>query len=494
VRLAICTLAILAAFSVFFTGDIVSGDNIVQFYQTLQLVDRHRVTFATEEVARILQTNDRALNNAFGVNRDGVTYSQVHGLGQSILAAPLFVTARAVRNAAGRSRPGDMTLWTSSWPLFATLFVLLTMNACRLVGVRGVTWNTLIPFAAAFASPILMFSTLPYNVLGETLVIAAAISLCLWFDSPRGGDRRANPAAIAAALALVLVFGIIVRPFFAAAVPAFAGWFAHAVYTGTLSRPRKHRVFAVFACVLSVGGAALAAYNILYFGSPLQTPYHDLSRVMTFDAPWLVGFSGTFLSPLKSPLYFFPIVILLPIALGILAYRREPLTWFCVAFLIPQLYLMPKYSLWDGGPDLFARFWLRIVPIAFLSLAAVVAQGRLTPAGRACLLAAVLCLAAAGLRAELLTVMTDEREIYAVVAAEITAGNPGSDPLAFRESIPALLTGRTLASRLQVNQLTTPRRFLAFRDSPDPLARFWAAAACMLAAALAMAAASPRLK
>jgi hypothetical protein len=477
---------VFLAYGVFFTGAIVSGDNIVQYHQTIQIADHHRVSFSTADVAAILQTYDWGLNTRFGVNADRTTFTQVHGIGQPVLSLPLFLALRSVRHAVALARPTDMTLWCLNWPVFTVLCVMLTLGTCRLAGVTGVGWTTLITFAAAFSSPIWTYSSVPYNVVGEVLVIAAAIDLCLLFDSGRLAERGTRYPA-AATLAALLIFGVTIRPFFASAIPAFMGWFLYSVQRSTVPTGKKWGAVAAFTLVFMAGCSAVAAFNVHYFGSPLSSAYHDLGRVMNFDGPWLVGFTGTFLSPLKSPLYFFPVVALLPVALSVLVWRKEPVAWFAVLFLLPQAYLIPKYSLWDGGPDLFARFWFRIVPIVFLSLAAAVARTRARTLANAGLLVATVSLAALGLRAQLLTVMTDERQVYARVVAELDGQHPGGNELVYHESIPNLLGGRTLVSMIQLSEMNAPRSFLLFRSISNPRQRLWAAVAALLGSALSLA-------
>ena len=324
-RYALCVFvaSLFVAYGTFFTGDIVSGDNIVQYYQTIQIADRHRLSFPMEDVVAILHSYDWGLNTRFGVNRDRTRYTQVHGVGQSLLTLPLLVGMRFVKHAFHLTIPTDMTLWCLNWPVFAVLCVMLTLGMCRLAGVPGVVWPTLITFAAAFSSPIWMFSNLPFNVVGEMLVIAAAIDLCLLLSVDRLGAGDARDSIAAAALAALLTFGVAVRPFLASAIPPFAGWFLYSILKSPQASAKKRRTLTVFTVVFLAGCAALAAFNTYYFGSPLTSPYHDLGTAMNFDGPWSIGVSGTFLSPLKSPLYFFPLAALLPVALGVSSGARS---------------------------------------------------------------------------------------------------------------------------------------------------------------------------
>ena len=44
--LPVFVASVLLTYSVFVTGEIVSGDNIVQYYQTAQIADRHGLCFS----------------------------------------------------------------------------------------------------------------------------------------------------------------------------------------------------------------------------------------------------------------------------------------------------------------------------------------------------------------------------------------------------------------------------------------------------------------
>jgi hypothetical protein len=100
----------------------------------------------------------------------------------------------------------------------------------------------------------------------------------------------------------------------------------------------------------------------------------------------------------------------------------------------------------------------------------------------------VIVLTALGVKAQLLTVMTDERQVYARAVAEIEARHPGAGELTHHESIPRLLAGRTLVSTMQIPALTTPRRFLFLRSVSAPRQRLGVAILGVLGSASSLAA------
>jgi hypothetical protein len=173
-------------------------------YQTVQIVDRHRLSFSMDDVATILHRHDIGLNTRFGVNRDPSRYSQVYGVGQSLMTLPLFVGLRVVKNALHLTIPTDLTLWCLNWPVFAVLCVMLVLGMCWIAGVPGVAWPTLITFAAAFSSPIWMFSNLPFNVVGETLVMAARFTSACCSPSVASANDAGDSIAAAELAALLM--------------------------------------------------------------------------------------------------------------------------------------------------------------------------------------------------------------------------------------------------------------------------------------------------
>jgi hypothetical protein len=288
---------------------------------------------------------------------------------------------------------------------------------------------------------------------------------------------------------VLVAFTVVVRPFAVTAAPAFIVWLA-SIEGVAPGRPfLMTPTLLAFAITLFAAAVFIAGYNTFYFGAPLASAYHQLGRVINFEGSWSIGAAGSFLSPFKSPLYFFPLIISLPVTLTVLTRARDRVATFAWLFLLPQLYLMPKYSFWSGGPDLFGRLWLRVVPVVLLAIVAAVRRLPPETAWRRGALACVLVLVGLGYRAQLLTVLTDERAVYADVARQLTGRNDDSEPeLKYRESPVRLLGGATVVSRAQMAALTTPRSFLWGRTGARPSQRlpFVVAGSAVAAATLAI--------
>jgi hypothetical protein len=224
-----------------------------------------------------------------------------------------------------------------------------------------------------------------------------------------------------------------------------------------------------------------------YFGHPFSVGQDALIAVgaTRFDGPWTDGVRGTFLSPLKSPLYFFPLSAAAPLAVALLLWRRDRTGIVVLLIAVPQVWLIPKFSQWSGGPDLFARYWLRMVPVAFLAIAAAAVHLPHRPAVRAAAFAGAAVLVALGVRAQVLTVTTNERATYAEVAHSLAAA--GIDPLGASQSVTALLSGLTPVARAQTAALGAPRRFTLLPALASPRRRLGVMAVGVLAGLIAAA-------
>jgi hypothetical protein len=144
------------------------------YYQTVQIADRHRLSCSMQDVADMTRAHDWGRNTRVGVNRDQVGYPQVQGVGQPLMALPLYVVARSFKAAARLTQPSDVTLWCLNWLAFAVLGVLLIVGACQVIGLPAphgrrasfLPQRLLLPSGCTPASP--------YNVVGEMLIILIA--------------------------------------------------------------------------------------------------------------------------------------------------------------------------------------------------------------------------------------------------------------------------------------------------------------------------------
>jgi hypothetical protein len=115
----------------------------------------------------------------------------------------------------------------------------------------------------------------------------------------------------------------------------------------------------------AIGLAGVAVYNLVRFGSPLDTGY----RTAAWDVPPWVGMTGLLLSPGKGLCWYCPPVVLGLVGFVPLAQRRRR----AAALLggVSALYLLAHsvYNHWHGSGSWGPRLILPIVPLAILPVA-----------------------------------------------------------------------------------------------------------------------------
>ena len=193
----------------------------------------------------------------------------------------------------------------------------------------------------------------------SALALTLAIALLL-----RAGPSRARLCAAGLACALLVAL----RPqnfVFALAVFAFVVW-----------RERGRTLWFVPFPVLV--GAALALWNLSWFGSPLGgyagmlgllPAYHGVAGYASSDP--LGGLAGTLASPSRGLFVFTPWVL---IALASCAGWRErlrdfPIVGALLLALIPFLAQLSFQAVWWGGHSFGPRYWTDVMPLFAITLA-----------------------------------------------------------------------------------------------------------------------------
>jgi hypothetical protein len=115
------------------------------------------------------------------------------------------------------------------------------------------------------------------------------------------------------------------------------------------------------------GAALVAAYQWLYFGSPLR---HGFSGSLgRFSEPWGVGHAGLLLSPAKGLLIFTPVAAVAAVGL-VRAFRfgDRGLAATLGAGVVAHWLLMGRWSEWHGGESWGPRMMTDALPLLFLFL------------------------------------------------------------------------------------------------------------------------------
>lgn len=300
-------LAMACLFLLFHEGAITVSDGHSMYETTKAFVERGEIDVPADAGVR---------------GPDGKHYSK-YGVGLPAISILPYALARPVARSLGGSRGEILSQAAVSVtiPLItAALVVALYLLARRL---RASTRSSLLVAIGSVAGTFV----LPYSkdFLSEPLT-----ALCMVLAIERALARR--PGAAGAALA----YALLTRPQVLAFAPVllFVLW-------------RRDGIAALrrAAVPLALGVAAMGAWNVARFGSPLDFGY----RGEGFTTPFLTGASGLLGSPTKSVLLFAPIVALVPIALMRLARRDRSAAMMIAANLGITFALTATWWSWAGG-------------------------------------------------------------------------------------------------------------------------------------------------
>jgi len=314
---------------------------------------------------------------------DGRLYPKA-ALGQALAAAPFHVVGRVVAAAFPESRRDLVTRAVTSLlnPFVLGLLAAVLFLLYHALGAspRGAFfWSA----AACLATPLWVYGK---SFLTEPLLaLGLAAGLYGAFRFRDGGESRHAFLAGAA-----WGFAILVKYAVAPAVLLLALPFV----------PQLRRLRAAWPALAAVAAAVLIAlaYNAARTGSPFGSGYGRQATVAAFTTPLFVGLYGLLLSSGKGIIWFAPLVVLVPAAVGA-AWRRLGATALGLVAACAGLTLVyASFEHWAGDGSWGPRYLVPLVPLA---LALVVAAGAQEPwhgRGRRALVGA---LAAAGLLVQL---------------------------------------------------------------------------------------------
>jgi hypothetical protein len=289
---------------------------------------------------------------AWGV---GGRYYAQYGVGQSLLAVPLYLLGRGVHRLTGWGTEGLVTRAAVMLlnPLALSLLGGVLYNLARRLGYRrGPAAG--VALAACLTTPLLVYSKTFFSEPVVALALSVAVLAALVGGRGSMGAWVNCGAAMGAAV-MIKPAALVVTPAFL----AFAAW----------RREERWRALVFLAGPLGLALAGVGCYNSARFGSILDTGY----RTAAWDVPLWVGLLGLLLSPGKGLLWYCPMVVL-----GLVGYAR--IVWcrswhgLRVAVLlagVSSLYLLAHsfYNHWHGGGSWGSRLILPIVPLLVLPAA-----------------------------------------------------------------------------------------------------------------------------
>jgi len=157
----------------------------------------------------------------------------------------------------------------------------------------------------------------------------------------------------------------------------------------------------VLAAVVGAGPfiAAAAIYNVVRFGSPLETGYGPAhmamgSGIRLFQTPLWVGLSGMLLSPGKSVFLYNPVLLMGFAGLVWLWRSHRALAGIVLAVILSTLLFHAKYTFWAGDLAWGPRFLASVMGFWVLALVPVLQRRRLRWV-MVSLVAASICIQAA---------------------------------------------------------------------------------------------------
>jgi hypothetical protein len=363
-------------------GRIAPQDEETTFRATAHVLERGEVTIGREVILQSAQTFPGFLPRTprdilttwAGPGLDGRLYP-LYPHGQALLQAPLYLIGRTLGGWQSTLVSYALARCAVAW--FNPIVIALTSWLIMLFGSRlGFRWRLSLGLGGAYAFGTMALAY-THTHFGEPalamLYVGAAYTLFRARDADAGLRRWLILAGVCLGVAmLVRVRAVIVLP-------------AFLIYAVVTQRRRRD----LAAMLLPIGLAAIwiAAWNMVRFGSPLQTGDSLIVADIGFNTPLLFGLYGLLLSPGKGLFVYNPVALAgLVGVLRLLRQRRAEALLF-VLISLTLLVFHAVYDLWSGGWNWGPRFLLPLLPFWLLG-AGNLFSGRHRRLARAVVLAA----------------------------------------------------------------------------------------------------------
>ncbi len=337
---------LLAVYLLAYSGDVQSSDELSMFCVTRSLATRAATDTDAIRWMGLQQGAD---------GLDGHLYSK-YGLGTSLVAVPLYVSARIL----------SLGMVQTTWLLNAILTALTGVLVFLTVGALGYDDGPALVVGLLYGLGTLAavysqsFFSEPLSALS---LVAAGYFLLRFRHRPRIVYAALAGAALGLAL-LARVSNAVVAPVFGLYLLALCG----------PGRPSDLRRWAVragrpglaFAAALAPGALIVGGYNWLRFGDAWQTGYHPLE---TFSTPFLIGLVGLLVSPGKSLFLYAPVLVLAGAAFPAFFRRHRAEALLAGGVFVAHLLLYSPWFVWHGGHCWGPRFLVPTLPFLTLALA-----------------------------------------------------------------------------------------------------------------------------
>ena len=352
-------LFLLSFYLLFASLHVGSGDGVVMYQVTRALVETRSFAIPPPSPWTVVvdhwgepippgKLRHGGQYGAWGV--DGRYYAQ-YGVGQSLLAVPFYVLGRWVHQQTQwgtvdfAARVGVMLLN----PLVLALVGCVVYQLAQQLGYgRGAALG--VALVVCLATPLWVYSKTffsePLVALGFVVATLAAV---------RGDQGNAAGWAICG---VALGMAVLVKPVTLAVLPAFL------IYAAS-HQHRRGQALALMVGPLLLGISAVAIYNAVRFGSPLDPGY----RTAAWNVPPWVGLYGLLLIPGKGLFWCCPSIVRGLAGWFPLARRQPRAARLLAGVSILYLLVHSAYNHWHGGGAWGPRLILPIVPLLVLPLA-----------------------------------------------------------------------------------------------------------------------------
>lgn len=373
----------LLVFTIVLCGYLLTGSNDLRHNGDTYL--RYQTTQSLVDYGRAWIADPAWRDTRVSVGRGNHLYA-FYAPGQALMMAPLYVAGKIA--AHHLHLPYDVsTLYaTRSVDLWlGALLALVFYALCCAVGYSRLV--------ASILTLIFAFATVAWpdaqSALEQTQVNLFVLLgvLAVWLSIKPGKHSRRWLALAGASVGAA----VLTRYDALLYVPVLLGYVL-AIRWHRLERASMWRDVAAFAAGVFPWLAAVAAWNVLRFGSPFLTGLHE----QTLGEPFLQGLGGLLISPGKGLLWYLPLVLLLPFAARRFFERSTSLSsLFLILVLLPILFYS-NVLYWHGDPAWGPRYLYTAVPYLILPLGEILARWQRTrPSLKTAL--AVLVLGSVGL-------------------------------------------------------------------------------------------------
>jgi hypothetical protein len=343
-----------------------------------------------------------------------------YGLGLPLAAIPSYVAGRSI---APLARPSEADLFETGPGRRRFWYDLGPANFREAFGAFAASWTNAVVVAATLTVVFLIGLELGFGAGGAlATALAGAVATPLWaysrtfFAEPLGGlglaaffyfarrGRRRDRNASFAAAGGFLGVAILAKPaHLVLLLPA-------AILLGGYGRGLAWRRAAgrAGACLagLSLALAVALIYNQARFGDFLETGYGAEARQWT--TPFWSGLTGLLFSPGRGMLLYFPLAVLVAVALRRFAAAFPLEASFIAACPLVLLVTYARWSRWEGGWCWGPRLLLPAIPVLLPPLAGFFESLPGARAGRA----GVLVVLALALLVSIAGVLVDVNELH----------------------------------------------------------------------------------